>query len=185
MVGLFCGVAGFVEEAFAEEPQADGDGEPDEGGEREDDPRAGSGEPDPEDECEGGQGDAADRGAVGVNGSDDAAAIGAVVARSALVLFLVGFDEAGAGGEDGGKGKEEASDHRTVVLCDEAGGDADGPAEDEADDPLVRFDSFDGGEAGSDEHGLPDHQEQSERHREPNRNQRNGCGEGAGFVAPE
>ena len=143
-----------MEEALAEEPQADGDGQPDEGSEGEDDPRAGSREPDPEDECEGGQGDAADGSAVGVNGSDYAASVGPVVPGAAFVLFLVGFDEADTSGENGWEGEEEAADHRAVVLGDEASGDAHGPAEDEADNPLVRFDSFDGGKAGPYKHGV-------------------------------
>ena len=39
------------------------------------------------------------------------------------------------------------------MLGDEAGDDADNSAEDETDDPLVRLDSLDCGEAGVDEHG--------------------------------
>jgi hypothetical protein len=138
---------------LSQEPEADGEGEPDEGGEGEDDPGAGAWEPDPEDEGESSEADASDGSAVGIDGGHDAAAIGAVVTGAGLVLFLVSFDEAGACGKDGGKGEEKASDYRAVTLCNEPCNDADGSAECEANDPLVRFDSFDGGETGLDEHG--------------------------------
>ena len=138
---------------FSQEPEADGDGEPDESGEGEDDPGAGAGEPDPEDDGECSEADASDGSAVGIDGGDDSAAIGAVVTGAGLVLFLVSFDEAGACGKDGGEGEEEASDNRAVTLGNESGDDAHGSAEDEANEPLVRLDSLDGGEAGLDEHG--------------------------------
>ena len=98
-----------VATAFVEEPEANGEGEPDETGEGENDPGAGARKPDPEDEGEPSEADTADGSTVCVDGSGDASAIGAIVPGSGLVLFLVGFDEAGTGGEDGGEGEEEAS----------------------------------------------------------------------------
>jgi hypothetical protein len=138
---------------LSQEPEADGEGEPDEGGEGEDDPGAGAWEPDPEDEGESSEADASDGCAVCIDGGDDASAIGAVIAGTRFVLFLVSFDEAGACREDGGKGEKEATRDGTVTPCNEPCNDADGSAECEANDPLVRFDSFDGGETGLDEHG--------------------------------
>jgi len=138
---------------LSQEPEADCEGEPDESGEGEDDPGAGAGDPDPEDNGECSEADASHGSAVGIDGGHDAAAIGAVVTCAGLVLFLVSFDEAGACGKDGGEGEEEASDNWTVTLGDESGDDAYGSAEDEANEPLVRLDSLDGGEAGLDEHG--------------------------------
>jgi hypothetical protein len=143
-------VARFVEEAFAEEPEAYGNGEPDQSCEGEDDPGTGAGEPDPADESEAGESDAAHCGAISFDGCDGAASVGAVVASAGLVFFLVGFDEAGSGGEDGGEGEEESSDNRAAVLGDEAGGHANSSAEDESDDPFVRLDSLDCREAGPD-----------------------------------
>ena len=64
------------------------------------------------------------------------------------------FDEGCACGEDGGKGEEEAAHAGAVRLRNESSDDADGSAEEEADDPLVRLDAFDRGESGVDDHGY-------------------------------
>jgi hypothetical protein len=143
---------GAVSQFPPEEPSTDCYGEPGKSGEKEDDPGAGAGKPDTEDECEAGESDATHCGSVGVDGGDSAAAVGAVVTGSGFVLFFMGFDEAGAGGENGGEGQEEAADNRAIVLGDEASGYTDCSAEDEADDPLVWLDSFDCREASPDNH---------------------------------
>jgi len=135
-----------------EKPNPHRAGEPGQRGKREDDSDGRARQPDPANECEDGESYATHRSAVGVDGSDSPAAIGAVEACAGFVLFLVSFDETGSSGEDGGESQEESAYNRTVVLRDESGDDADGSAEDEADDPLVRFDSFDCRQAGSYEH---------------------------------
>ena len=88
-----------------------------------------------------------------VDGGDDAAAIGSVEAGAGFVLFLMGFDEACAGGEDCREGEKEAADDGAESLRDQSCDNADCSAECEADDPLVGFNSLDCGETSMDDHG--------------------------------
>ena len=143
---------GLVSQFSPEQPQAYGDCEPNESGEKEDDPGVGSGKPDPEDKCKARESDASHGCSIGVDGGDGATAIGAVVTGAGFVLFLVSFDKAGTSGKDGWEGEEEAAHNGAAALSDEAGGDADGSAEDKANDPLMWLDSFDCREASADNH---------------------------------
>ena len=136
-----------------EQPDPDREREPDEGSQREDHEEAGARQPDPEDKCEAGKADAAHGGAERIDSCDDTAAIGAVEAGAGFVLFFVRLNEAGAGGEDGGKGKEEAADHRAESMRDPSGDYAYCSAEYKAENPFVQLDALDRGEPGMHNHG--------------------------------
>ncbi|MBS1804300.1 MAG: hypothetical protein JST28_13110 [Acidobacteria bacterium] len=141
-----------MKKAFAEKPESYGNGEPDDSCEREDDPRADSGKPNPEDEGKASEGYAADCDSVGVDSGDSTPPVGPVETGAHFVLFFVRFDQAGAGWEDGWEGEKESTYDGAIPLCDEAGSNADSTPEYEADDPLVWFNPFDGGKTCPDEH---------------------------------
>jgi len=138
---------------LAEQPDSYREREPDEGGQREDHEEAGARQPDPEDQCEAGEADAAHGCAECVDGGDDTAAIGSVKPGAGFVLFLVRLNEACASGEDCRKGKEETADHRAESMRDPSGDDAYCSAECKAENPFMGLDAFDRGEPGMHNHG--------------------------------
>ena len=139
--------------AFVKEPRTDCECQPDERGESESRDHPGARQPDPKDQRKTCEANAAYGSAKCIDARHDMASIGSVKAGASLVLFLVSLYETGASGEDRGEGKEEASDHWTEMLSDKAGDHADEPAENEANDPLVRLDAFDRGKLGLNDHG--------------------------------
>jgi len=110
--------------AFAHPPQNPGENEPGERGEYEYSDGGHAYEAEPEDECKACQSNAADGRAGGVHAGNNAAAPGAVDADPGLVLALMGFNQAGRGGEDGWEGQEKATHGGSEPLRDEAGDDA-------------------------------------------------------------
>jgi hypothetical protein len=137
---------------LAQEPDSCREREPGKRGEDERLREAGARQPDPNDKRESGKADAAHGGAERIDGSHGTAAIGSVVAGAGFVLFFVGFNEACAGGENGGKGQKESADDRADSLGDLACEYAHHAAECEADDPFMELDPFDGGEPGIHDH---------------------------------
>lgn len=135
-----------------EEPGTDGDRDPGKGCKRENQSDGRARQPNPENTPECRQCNAAQSSAESVDCGDGATAIGAVVACPSFVLFLVGFDQTGAGRKNRRESKEQAAQNGAVVLCDETSGDAYTSSENESYDPLVRLYPFDGREAGPDKH---------------------------------
>lgn len=138
---------------LAQEPDSNGEREPDERRENEGLSEIGARQPDPNDKCESGEADAAHGCAEGVDSGDDATAMGSIETGAGFVLFFMSFNEAGTRREDGGKGKEEAANDGPESLRDQTGDYADSSAEYEADDPFVGLDAFDRREPGMHDHG--------------------------------
>jgi len=102
--------------AFVQQPDTDGEREPDERGEDEGLRKVCARQPYPEDGREPGEADAAHGRATSVDSGDDASAIGAVEAGAGFVLLLMCFNEACAGGKDGREREKEAADGGPETL---------------------------------------------------------------------
>lgn len=111
-------------------------------------------QPKPEDEPEAHKPSAAQRRSNRIECGEQSTPIGAISADATLVYFLVCFDKAGSGRKDGREGEKETTDCGSIFFSDQTGRNADRSSEDEADDPFVRTNALDCGEAGVNDHDL-------------------------------